>query len=137
RALYAYWDRLRGGRAAPERSELDPGAIRTLLGDVFLLEFAGANRYLVRLAGTRICTLLGHEWKSRPFAVPFAAEDRPELQALLDGVSNAAVPAVAGITAETQDGRHLDLEMLVLPLRHRGRTNARLLGSLATGKWPY
>lgn len=137
RALYAYWDRLRGGRAAPERSELDPGAIRTLLGDVFLLEFAGANRYLVRLAGTRICTLLGHEWKSRPFAEPFAAEDRPELQALLDGVSNAAVPAVAGITAETQDGRHLDLEMLVLPLRHRGRTNARLLGSLATGKWPY
>jgi hypothetical protein len=137
RSLYAYWDRLRGGRAAPERSELDPGAIRTLLGDVFLLEFVGAGQYVVRLAGTRICALLGHEWKSRPFAEPFAAEDWPELQALLDGVSNAVMPVVASITAETRDGRGLDLEMLVLPLRHRGRTNARILGSLATGKWSH
>lgn len=137
RALYAYWDRLRAGRAAPERSDLDPGAIRTLLGDVFLLEFCGHNRHLVRLAGTRICALLGREWKSRPFSEPFAAEDWPELHALLDGVTETATPAVAGITGETRDGRHLDLEMLVLPLRHRGRTNARLLGSLAAGERPY
>ena len=34
RALYAYWNTLRAGRAAPERGELNPGAIRTILGDV-------------------------------------------------------------------------------------------------------
>ena len=137
RALYAYWDRLRAGRAAPERSDLDPGSIRTLLGDVFLLEFGAMDRHLVRLAGTRICALLGREWKSRPFAEPFAPEDWPELRGLLNGVADAAVPAVAGITGETRDGRRLDLELLVLPLRHRGRTNTRLLGSLAAGEWPY
>ncbi len=38
RALHAYWDRLRGTRAAPDRADLDPGAIRSLLGDVYLLE---------------------------------------------------------------------------------------------------
>jgi hypothetical protein len=137
RALYAYWDRLRAGRAAPERSDLDPGAIRTLLGDVFLLEIGGKDHHVVRLAGTRICTLLGRELKGRPFAEPFAAADWQDLSALLDGVSEATTPAVAAIAGETRDGRTIDLEMLLLPLRHRGRTQARLLGSLVAGEWPY
>jgi hypothetical protein len=137
RALYEYWDRLRAGRAAPERSDLEPGAIRTLLGDVFLLEFGGINRQTVRLAGTRICTLLGHEWKSRAFAEPFAADDLPELRDMLEAVTDSAIPAVAGVAGETQDGRRLDLELLLLPLRHRGRTDVRLVGSLASGDWPY
>ena len=126
RALHAYWDRLRAGRAAPERGDLDPGAIRTLLGDVFLLEMDGQARHTVRLAGTRICTLLGHEWKGRPFDGPFPDGDRREIHKLLDGVCAAAAPVVAGVTGETADGRQIDLELLMLPLRHRGRTHARL-----------
>ncbi|MDO8534340.1 MAG: PAS domain-containing protein [Xanthobacteraceae bacterium] len=136
-ALYAYWDRLRAGRAAPERSDLDPAAIRGLLGDVFLLELNGVVRYAVRLAGTRICALLGRELKDRPFAEPFAPEDWPDLYALLDGVAATAIPAVAGLLGETADGRKLDLELAVLPLKHRGRTHARLLGSLAALEVPY
>lgn len=137
RALYDYWDRLRAGRAAPERSDLDPGAIRSLLGDVFLLEIGGKDRHVVRLAGTRICTLLGRELKERPFAEPFAATDWQELYALLDGVAETSTPAVASIQGETPDGRAIDLEMLLLPLRHRGRTQVRLLGCLVAGDWPY
>jgi hypothetical protein len=137
RELYAYWDHLRAGRAAPERSDLDPGAIRVLLGDVFLLEIGGKDRHVVRLAGTRICTLLGRELKERPFAEPFAATDWHDLYGLLDGVSETSTPAVASIMGETHDGRSIDLEMLLLPLRHRGRTQVRLLGSLVAGDWPY
>jgi hypothetical protein len=137
RELYAYWDRLRAGRSAPDRSDLEPGAIRTLLGDVFLLELGGIERHLVRLAGTRICTLLGRELKDRPFAESFAPDEWHDLYALLDGVAETAVPAVAGVVGETADGRALDLELLVLPLKHRGRTHARLLGSLVSSEWPY
>lgn len=137
RALHAYWDRLRAGRAAPERSDLDPGAIRTLLGDVFLLEIGGKDRHAVRLAGTRICTLLGRELKERPFAELFAPADWQDLYALVDGVAETSTPAVASVTGETHDGRLIDFEMLLLPLRHRGRTQIRLLGSLVAGDWPY
>jgi hypothetical protein len=137
KALYAYWDRLRAGRSAPDRTDLDPGAIRALLGDVFLLQLGGTDRHVVRLAGTRICTLLGRELKGRPFAEGFAAEDWPDLFTLLDGVVSALAPVVAGVIGETEDGRTLDLELLVLPLRHRGRTHARLIGSLASSEWPY
>lgn len=137
RALYDYWDALRAGRAAPERSDLHPGSIRALLGDVFLLERDERRAHRVRLAGTRICTLLGREWRSQLFTEPFAAEEWPDVGALLDGVATSVTPVVAGIAAETADGRRLDLELLVLPLRHRGRTDARLLGSLVAGDWPY
>jgi hypothetical protein len=137
KALHAYWDRLRGARSAPDRTDIDPGAIRDLLGDVLLLELGGKNRHVVRLAGTRICTLLGRELKDRPFAEVFAADEWRDLYAVLDGVAATAVPVVAGVMGETADGRTLDLELLVLPLRHRGRTHARLLGSLTSGEWPY
>jgi len=137
RALYAYWDSLRAGRAAPERSDLDPGAIRASLGDVFLLELAAGEQQIVRLAGTRICTLLGREWTGRPFVEPFAPEDRAQLLRLIGRVADMATPAVAATAGRTADGRTLDLEMLILPLRHRGRARARVLGALSATEWPY
>ena len=137
RALYSYWDRLRAGRSAPERSELDPAAVRTLLGDILLLEFNQCDRHVVRLAGTRICSLLGRELKGHALSEAFAPEDWQDLNSLLDGVSAAALPAVAGIRGETADGRGLNLELIVLPLRHRGRTHTRLLGALTAFDNPF
>jgi hypothetical protein len=137
RELHAYWDRLRAGRAAPERSDLDPGAIKNLLGDVFLVEVVAAERYIIRLAGTRICALLGRELKGRNLGEAFAIDNPDELYELFDEVSSNTVPAVAGIMGETADHRRVDLELAVLPLRLRGRTHARLVGSLAALEVPY
>ena len=39
RELFGYWAVRRGKRAAPERGEIEPSAIRRALGDVFILEF--------------------------------------------------------------------------------------------------
>jgi len=136
-ALHAYWNQLRAGRAAPERGELDPGAIRGILGDVMILEVGGPHRYAVRLAGTRICSLMGREWKDRSFLELFAATDWPEVYALLDSVVRNASPAVASIVGETADKRMLGLELLLLPLRHHRRTDARVLASLGAYTRPF
>lgn len=137
RALYAYWNRLRGERAAPERSELKPHAISAILGDVLILEVGGPHRFAVRLAGTQICALMGRELKGRSFAEPFAVADWPEIFGLLESVVKTTAPVVATITAETASRRMIPLEMLLLPLRHNGRTESRLLGSLAAQTRPY
>jgi hypothetical protein len=137
RALYAYWDTLRAGRAAPERGELDPGAIRAILGDVMILEVGGPRRYTVRLAGTRICSLMGRELRQRAFVEAFAPGDWPELYALLDSTTATATPTIANVIGETEDRRMLGLELLLLPLRHHGRTEARALCSLAAHTRPY
>jgi hypothetical protein len=44
---------------------------------------------------------------------------------------------IVGVIGETADRRMLGLELLILPLRHHGRTDARLLGSLAPLSHPY
>lgn len=137
RALHAYWDRLRNGRAAPERAEIDPADIGRLLGDIFLLENSENPRYAVRLAGTRLCALIGHEMRGRGFGAFFAADDRNTLFGLLEAVADGQMPAVASLTGETEDGRSVDLEMLLLPLRHRGRTHARMFGSIVPLDVPY
>ena len=137
RALHAYWDRLRKGRAAPERSDLDPGAIRGLLGDVYLLELGGLRRFLIRLAGTRLCALFCRELRGGSLDSLFAPDNRPEFVALIDEVVSTMTPVVSGLQGETAEGHSLDLELLALPLRHRGRTHARLFGALAALDVPY
>ncbi|MBY0532173.1 MAG: PAS domain-containing protein [Xanthobacteraceae bacterium] len=137
RALHAYWDRLRKGRTAPERAEIEPAEIGRLLGDIFLLENGENPRHAVRLAGTRLCALIGHELRGRSLGAFFAADDRAALFGLLEAVADGQIPAVVSLLGETDDGRTLDLEMLLLPLRHRGRTHARMLGSVVPLDVPY
>ena len=137
RALHAYWDRLRAGRAAPERAEIDPADIGRLLGDIFLLENSENPRHAVRLAGTRLCALIGHEMRGRGLGAFFAADDRATLFGLMEAVADGQIPAIVSLAGETDDNRSVDLEMLLLPLRHRGRTHARMLGSIVPLDVPY
>ena len=45
REFYAYWDAKRGDARAPDRSEIEPGAVRELLGDIFVLAYDSAAGY--------------------------------------------------------------------------------------------
>jgi hypothetical protein len=51
-------------------------------------------------------------------------------------VLDECAPIVAGIKGAPRDTAPLDLEMLVLPLRHHGKTHVRILGSLAPSHVP-
>jgi hypothetical protein len=44
---------------------------------------------------------------------------------------------VAGVAARTAEGSDADLELLLLPLYHRGKMRVRLLGVLASVVVPY
>ena len=55
RQLYAYWDRVRNGRIAPRRFEIEPAKIAKLLPETFIVESVGSLGYRFRLAGTKIC----------------------------------------------------------------------------------
>jgi len=55
RELYAYWEERRGQRPAPERADIEPGAIRAALSDTFILELDAGDGHSFRLAGTRVC----------------------------------------------------------------------------------
>ena len=61
--LYAYWEKQRGTRSAPARTDIEPGAIRHILSDAFILALDGDAGHPFRLAGTRLCALFGRELK--------------------------------------------------------------------------
>ncbi len=137
RKMYAYWNERRGSRLAPERGDVEPGAIREILGDSFIVSFDAAGDHPFRLAGTRVCALFGHELKGEPFVQLWDLASRNPLRELAAAVADEAGPVVAGVGARTAQGSSADLELLLLPLYHRGKMRVRLLGVLAPVAVPY
>jgi len=137
RELYAYWEERRGERPAPERAEIEPGAIRQVLSDAFILALNGGAGHPFRLAGTRICALFGRELKGEPFIGLWAAASQPIVADLLAILDQERVGTVAGVTAQNADGESIDLELLLLPLAANRPSLARTIGVLAPLKIPH
>jgi hypothetical protein len=137
RTVFAYWDALRAERVAPERSEIDPGAIRHVLADTFMIEVDPLAGHPFRLAGTRLGALFGRELKGSAFTSLWLS-DGPDNggAALVDTVGLEMSGVVAGLIGTTRHGEEVSLELLLLPLRHRGATHARMLGVLSPGVVP-
>jgi hypothetical protein len=131
RELYAYWDERRGSRPAPERAEIEPGAIRHVLADAFILALDAGAGHPFRLAGTRICALFGRELKSEPFIGLWAAASQPTITSLMTVLEAEQVGTVAGVIAQNANGEPIDLELLLLPLSSTRPSLARGLGILA------
>jgi hypothetical protein len=137
RMIFSYWDALRGERAAPERGEIEPGEIRHVLADTFILEIQDDRRADFRLAGTRICALFGRELKGCDFASIWDDSARTEAGRNVEIVTMETAGVVAGLHGTTAGGEDLELEMILLPLRHRGRTHSRILGALSPSHLPH
>ncbi|HKT18242.1 MAG TPA: PAS domain-containing protein [Stellaceae bacterium] len=54
-ALYAYWDKERGGRPLPSRTDIDPADLRFILGHLVLVDvLRDPLRFRIRLQGTEL-----------------------------------------------------------------------------------
>ena len=137
RTLFNYWNEQRGPRAAPERSDIEPGEIRHVLGDTFMLAEDFTNEIRFRLAGTRVCALFTREIKGEAFNCFWSEQSRKEIEDLLAAVTGENAGAVAGIMGRAADGAEIELEMLLLPLASTGQARIRALGSLAPLARPY
>src|SRR6266403_4904156 len=131
REFFAYWDEKRGSARAPERSEIEPSAVRELLGDIFVLSYDSAAGYPFRVAGTRLCALLGCDLKDRSFSAMFAPDARREIEDIITVVAEEMLAALAGITATSEDGSPAHLELLLLPFNARAHMPLSLTGLLA------
>jgi hypothetical protein len=139
RDLFTYWNERRGHRIAPERGDIEPNAIRHVLGDCFFLAKDAIASYPFRLAGTRFCALFGRELKNESFFNLWAKTDQLTLRKLMAAVVDEKVGVVAHVTGRTNDGSPLvvNLELLLLPLLQRGPMDARVLGALAPMTAPF
>jgi hypothetical protein len=135
--LYAYWMKLRGARSAPERNDVDPGAIRGVLADTFVLDFDERRGFPFRIAGSRANALFLKELRGLSFAELWRDSDRKHLSSILHCVADEEQPFLVGAEARPPGLGSVDIEAVLLPLRHHGLTHSRILGGFAVGAAPY
>jgi hypothetical protein len=135
RELFDYWNERRGRRIAPTRADIEPGAIRRVLADTFILSGDPRRGHRFRIAGTRVCALFGRELKGEAFLDLWSATSREEMRTLLAIVADEGVGVVASAGGMSATGAELSLELLLLPLSY-GRSDERVLGALAPSEPP-
>lgn len=135
--LYSYWNEVRAGRLAPRRLEIEPSRIAGILAETFMLERIDQATYPYRLAGTRLCEVLGMELRGTNFLDGWSDQDRPVLERLLASVCDQG--AVVTLTADSgTDTRHrVELETILLPLLHAGMTVGRIIGATSAASTPH
>src|SRR5262249_38909167 len=114
--LYAYWNELRAGRLAPERLEIEPARICAILPETFMLEWPEPRTFLYRLAGTRLCELLGTELRGTNFFARFEERVRRDLQRRLGPAAGEGAGMLLLVEAGADPAQRLELEVLLLPL---------------------
>lgn len=136
-SLKQYWETLRAGRLAPYRSEVDPRQFEHALENMFILEIIGDDNIRVRLAGMKLCEMMGMEVRGmspRAFMMP---EDRARFDdAIMDVVRK---PAVTEFAMETVDynGHSGTAYVLLMPLRSDFGEITRILGCISNNEETY
>ena len=135
--LYDYWRDLKGERRAPERNDVEPGAIRAILADTFILDFDQSQGFPFRIAGSRANALFLRELRSSSFIRLWRKADRETVTAVLQRSADNARPYLLRAEAQPPGLAPLKVQITLLPLCHQGSAHARILGSIATESSPH
>ncbi len=129
--LFAYWQRLRGSNPAPVRNAIEPSDIRRILPDLFILEKTAEGFVGFRLAGTRICTLFGREFRGHGFTAMWDSVSSARIEKAALDVMDHCAPMIFSAQANIDANRHIDIEITMLPVSSAEGQTDRLIGSLA------
>lgn len=129
--LYSYWNKVRGARPVPARQEIEPGDIRHILPDLFILELTPSGDIRIRLAGTNICNLFGRELRGSLFIDLWDAGSREIMISETQDVMAKLAPALFAAKARTAGGDVERMEISMLPLTSSGTAVDRLIGAFA------
>ncbi|RFC64841.1 MULTISPECIES: PAS domain-containing protein [Mesorhizobium] len=134
--LFHYWNRLREGRPAPKRTEVEPAEIKSLLADTFILERDTRGEAVFRLAGTRLCAAYGRELKGFSFASLWRTRDQRLLKRILDTIFTENTVVVVSYDGISASNRSLAFELVILPL-DSSNESARGLGLITACERAY
>jgi hypothetical protein len=137
KTLYDYWNTLRGSRSAPDRRDIDPTKIRTALANTFILELTDSREFDFRLAGSHICAAYSRELKGRSFTRLWHPRDRDAMDTLVRAVTEDHAVALITFQGVTALNTKVSVETILLPVRHNGSTQSRILGAMTAIDEPY
>lgn len=126
--LYAYWNEVRAGRLAPQRFDVEPGRIASILPETFILECVDSHTFRFRLAGTKLCEQLGFELRGSNFLDRWTDDDLTTIERHLSELVRQGGCVELTVDFQTVRGTPARFEILMLPLLHTRQTVARIVG---------
>jgi hypothetical protein len=135
--LFGYWNEVRAGRLAPQRLEIEPSRIASILSETLMLERIDAATYQYRLAGTRLCEMFGSELRGKNLLDGWSEEDRRVLVRTLAAVCEQGAVAVLGFEGASEGRHRLEIEAILLPLLHAGQKITRIIGAMSATSAPH
>ncbi|MBL0373041.1 PAS domain-containing protein [Rhizobium sp. KVB221] len=129
--LLRYFTWVRGRDTAPLRSAIDPSQLKTELPDIFILEKGMDGHVRFRLAGTRVCQVLGQEVRGEEFLRFWRTRDLHKMKLSFDTILATRVPMLVDVRGISDQVSAADYEMLLLPLRSTPSVCDRIIGSLS------
>lgn len=128
RALYSYWNRLRAGRRAPLRLDIDPRDMACDARNLFILENLGRGNIRFRLAGTAIIDAFGMELRGMNVRAIMATPARESFLALI--IETLEEPGVGYARLRNAADERGVWEVNLLPLRSDLGAVDRIIGCL-------
>jgi len=128
--VLAYWERLRGDRLAPMRSEIDPREIEDALANAFILERTEKDQARFRIAGMHLSELMGMEVRGMPASTLIAPQSRERFHTILNNVFKAPEIVELHLSAARPGVTTLSAQMLLLPMQSDQGQMSRILGCL-------
>ena len=138
RALFRYWETIRGERSAPLRGDIDLKQIKQLLPWLAILERHPLKpEYTWRLAGTGVCKIWNKELTAQMFLADADAFERDAVCRLMDNVIASHQPCVARYRAVYHDHELLGVEMLALPVTAANDRSTQIIAAVVPFRSPY
>lgn len=131
RALFAYWNRVRGERKMPARADIDPTSIPRLLPHVFMYSVGSDGGYTIRLVGEEVVNFVGRNATGSPAGTIMPPRSAETITMILDAVRTGRAPKFrAGKAYWLAAKSHRDYEACFLPLSADGESVNIVLGGV-------
>jgi hypothetical protein len=123
KALFAYWNQVRGERKMPARADIDPAAIHELLPHIFMYSVARDGGYTVRLVGEEVVSFVGRNATGNPAGAVMPPRSAAVIVGILDAVTQERAPKFrAGKAHWLAAKSYRDYEACFLPLSADGES---------------
>jgi hypothetical protein len=129
-SLKGYWERLRAGRIAPYRAEIDPRQFEGALENMFIIEKLSQDNMRIRLAGMKICEMMGMEVRGMQPGYLIDEADRERFERLLHVVMNEPAVVELSLEAPGRVGTY-SASMLLMPLKSDFGDINRAMGGIS------
>ncbi len=138
RALFRFWESVRGESSAAQRTKIDLKQIKHLLPWLAIMERHPLKpEYSWRLAGTGVCKIWKHDLTGHTFMADWDRFERDTVCRLMDNVIASHQPCVARFKAVYEDGEILGVEMLCLPVSAMDGRTTQIMAAVVPFRSPY